>query len=225
MPTYSTKDFQKIAAAIGVKLGAVNQSGNEFEAAAVWYRSDSRSPRRVPSSKTIAKAKQIAAAAKKLLRHLKISDYRNADDPGDWGLIEALASTRDGTQDAIIRATERIGRLAEIFEGIDAAAFLAREATDAAEDARRLSRLLPSGHLGETAENDWIAAMMSLYEKITGRTARTSVGAPSRSDEGKASGPLIRFLTAAGKPLGIRYSPESWRGRIRDNKTGGRRRK
>ena len=61
----------------------------------------------MPSSKRIAKAKQIAAAAKKLLRHLKIYDYRDADDPGDWGLIEALASTRHGTEDAIIRAKQR----------------------------------------------------------------------------------------------------------------------
>jgi hypothetical protein len=180
----------------------------------------------VPSSKTIAKAKQIAAAADKVLRHLKIYDYRDAaDGPGDWALLEALASTKDGTEDAIIRATEKIGRLAEIFGGIDAAEFLASQAASAAEDARHLRGLTPSGHLGKTAENGWIAAMMSLYEKITGRKAGTSVGAPARGTEGKASGPLIRFLAAAGKPLGIKASPESWRGRIRDNKTGGRRKK
>ena len=158
----------------------------------------------MPSSKRIAKAKQIAAAAKKLLRHLKIYDYRDAED-------------------AIIRATERIGRLAEIFDGIDAAAFLARQATDAAGDVKRLSRLLPSGYLGETAENDWIAAMMSLYEKITSRKARTSVGAPSRSDEGKASSDSIPG--SSRETIGHQIFAGVMARRVRDNKTGGRRRK
>ena len=177
----------------------------------------------MPSSKRIAKAKQIAAAAKKLLRHLKIYDYRDADDPGDWGLIEALASTRHGTEDAIIRATERIGRLVEIFHGIDAAAFLARQATDAAGDVKRLSRLLPSGYLGETAENDWIAAMMSLYEKITSRKAGTSVGASSRSDEGKASSDSIPG--SSRETIGHQIFAGVMARRVRDNKTGGHRRK
>ena len=64
--------------------------------------------------------------------------------------------------------------------------------------------------------------MMTLYEKITGRKARTSIAAPGKPGEGNPTGPLIRFLVAAGKPLGIDYSAGSWRGRIRDNLTGGR---
>ena len=46
--------------------------------------------------------------------------------------------------------------------------------------------------------------MMSLYGKITGRKPGTSIISPGRPDEGKAAGPLIRFLAAAGRPLGMR---------------------
>jgi hypothetical protein len=187
VPTYSTKDFQKIAAAVGVKLDAVIQYRNEFEAAAVWYRSDESSPRRVPPSKIRIKAEQIAAAANKLLRHLKIYDSRHAvDGPGDWTLLEALASTRDSTEDAIIRATERIGRLAEVFDGIDAVELLACQAANAAEDARRLARLTPSGHRGETAENDWTASMMSLYEKTAGRKGGDICGCAIQKQRGQS---------------------------------------
>jgi hypothetical protein len=115
--------------------------------------------------------------------------------------------------------------LAEIFEAIEAAQLLQSCAEKAAEDATQTSRSMPKGRRGELAENEWIAAMMSLYERITGLKARTSIIAPGRPGEGKASGPLIRFLAAAGAPLGIKHSPESWRGRIRDNQTSGRRRK
>ena len=95
------------------------------------------------------------------------------------------------TEDAVERATERLGRLAEIFDGIDAAQFLERLAVRAAEDATELSGLFPKGHRGDTPENEWIAAMMSLYEKITCRKSGTSVIAPGQPGEGQSAGPLM----------------------------------
>ena len=47
------------------------------------------------------------------------------------------------------------------------------------------------GNPGDDAINKWIAAMMTVYRKITGKEPATSVGAPSRSNEGIAAGPLI----------------------------------
>lgn len=226
MPTYSPEDFENIAATIGVKVRSVIPYRNEFEAAAASYRFHCRTPRRVRPSSIKSKAKKIARAANKLLRHLAIYDYRDAaDGPQDWALLEALASTQDATEDGVLRATESVGRLAEIFDGFDAAQFLERQAGNAAADAMHISRLISEGHRGDLAENDWIAVMMSLYEKIAGRKAGTSSIAPGRPGSGKASGPLIRFLAASGAPMGIKYSAESWRGRVRDNRTGGRRRK
>jgi len=38
-----------------------------------------------------------------------------------------------------------------------------------AEDAVQIGELVvPKGHHGQVAVNDWIAAMMSIYQKITG---------------------------------------------------------
>ena len=84
--------------------------------------------------------------------------------------------------------------------------------------------VVPKGHQGETAVNDWIAAMMSIYKQITGKEPGISVAAPGRPDRGKAYGPLIRFLEAAGKPLNIPFSADSLAGRVKDIRTGGRRR-
>jgi hypothetical protein len=110
-----------------------------------------------------------------------------------------------------------------------------------AEDVAQIGELIvPKGHHGHVAENDWIAVMMSIYKRITGTDPGISVVAPSRSDRGrsdrgrsdrgrsdrgKATGPLIRFLEAAAKPIGIELSPDSFAGRIKDIRTGGWRRK
>jgi hypothetical protein len=98
VPTYSNDDFERIATALGVSPHAVVSHRNEFEAAAVWYRADCSSPRRVPPSTIIRQANMIAAAAKKLLGHLEIYDYRDAlKGPPDLALLEALALAEDGS--------------------------------------------------------------------------------------------------------------------------------
>ena len=108
MPTYSSEDFERIAAAIGVDPRGVARCLDEFEAAAAWYRSDCRTPRRVPPSTLERQAKQIAAAARRLLRHLEIYDYRNAHEgPSDLALLEALALAEDGSEAEAIQQTER----------------------------------------------------------------------------------------------------------------------
>jgi hypothetical protein len=202
--TYSTRDFECIATAIGVNPGRVEDYRNQFEAAARWYRSDCRTPRRVPPSTIKRQARLIAAAAKKLLRHLEIYDYRNAPEgPPDWALLEALASAEDGTEDNVIRATERVGRLAEIFDGIAAAQELERRGRKAANDATKIGKLttLP-GRRGSYALNDWMAEMMPIYKALTGKSPRISVTA-----RGKPSGPFLRFLQAASKPLEVDGKP------------------
>jgi hypothetical protein len=71
------------------------------------------------------------------------------------------------------------------------------------------------GNPGDDAVNGWIAAMLGIYRTITGKEPATSVGAPGRPNKGKAAGPLIRFLQAAGKPLKIEFSEDAWRSRVR----------
>jgi hypothetical protein len=115
-----------------------------------------------------------------------------------------------------MEATRRIGRLAEIIDGVAAAAEFGRRAEKAAIEVAEVGKLtVREGNPGDAAVNDWIAAMMSLYRMITGKEPATSVGAPERANEGIAAGPLIRFLEAAGEPLAIEFSEDAWRSRVR----------
>jgi hypothetical protein len=226
MATYSREDFEQIAAAIRKDVTQVCRHEKRFEAAAMWYRLGQNALKNQRTTPFIMRNRmtQIANAARKLLRHLGVWDPAQAPDGPAIAVLQVLASTDDASEDAIVRATARIGRLVEIFEAADAVRELERRAHMGAEDVVRIGKLtVPKGHQGEAAVNDWIAAMMSIYKQITGNNPGISVGAPGRRRWGKAAGPLIRFLEAAGKPIGIQLSPDSFAGRIKDVRTGGRR--
>jgi hypothetical protein len=138
------------------------------------------------------------------------------DGPGNYEILAALVLVGEPDEDPIVGATRRVARLAEIIDGISAAAELEGRAKKAATQAIEVGKLtVREGNPGDAAVNDWMAAMMSLYRKITGREPRTSVGATERPNEGIAEGPLIRFLAAAGKPLGVEFSEDAWRSRVR----------
>src|SRR5680860_777866 len=189
MATYSQGDFERIASAIGKDVIDVLRHEKNFEAAAVWYRQDSRSPKapdRIAPSLMSKKMKQVAKDARKLLAHLEIHDPREAlDGPGDIALLEFLASAGDNDEDAVIQATARVGRLVEILDSIDAARELERRAEKAAEDALQIGKLIvPKGHQGDDADNTWIADMMPVFKQITGKEPGISVGAPGSDDEG-----------------------------------------
>jgi len=69
---------------------------------------------------------QIANAARKLLKHLEVPDPAQAPDGPGIAVLEVLASADDGTEDAVIQATARIGRLVELLEAVEAARELER---------------------------------------------------------------------------------------------------
>ena len=228
MATYSLEDFERIAAAIGKDDVDIFRHEKSFEDAARWYRLNSRAPKtptRIAPSVMNKKMKQVAKDARKLLARLKVHDPREAPDgPGAIALLEYLASAENSTEDDVVQDVARIGRLLEILDSIDAAQELERLAEKATEDALQIGKLIvPEGHQGDDADNKWIADMMPVFKQITGKGPGVSVGAPGRRNEGIPGGPLIRFLEAAGKPLGLQHSPDSWCGRIRDLRTGGRR--
>jgi hypothetical protein len=204
MPTYSKADFDRIAAATDKTVDHVLRYESRFEAAATWYRLNAATPRGKDPTPTMMtrSLKQIANAARKLLRHLGVYDYRKAPDgPGDLALLERLASTNEGTEDEIIKATAQIGRLVEIFDAVDAIRCLELCAHEAAKDAKRISRLtVPKGRRGDRALNIWIADMMGLYQEFTGKVPRVST-ITTGPNRGKATGPFVRFLHAASKPL------------------------
>ena len=94
-PTYSRADFDRIAAAIGKDGAEVMEYADRFKSAACWYRTVHRAPERVALSVMRKKTTQIANAARKLLRHLDVYDYRQAPDgPGDVALLELLSGNK-----------------------------------------------------------------------------------------------------------------------------------
>jgi hypothetical protein len=122
----------------------------------------------------------------------------------------------DHDENPVLVATRRIGRLAEILEAIEAVNDLEHWAEQSAEEVIAFGQLtVPKGHRGDIPLNDWIAAMLAAYKQITGKDPATSVGAPDRDNESISGGPLLRFLEAVGKPLGIELTPDAWRSRVR----------
>jgi hypothetical protein len=254
VPTYSQKDFERIANAIGVSAADVMQHRSDFEAAARWYRLNVPPAKRQegptfelrnrrskkgkkPSElrkkhpkkpKTLSelrkKATQVEATAKKLLLHLGVRRLSDAPDgPGDRELLIFLASYGGSSEEEIIKATARIGRLAELIEAIGAAKTLKACASKATQEALHLAYLLPKGHQGDVAAIGWLADMMSLYKKIRGKDSGFSVRRPGPG-RGQPTGPFRRFLQAAGEPLEIDLSAASARSRQRALKGAAQRR-
>jgi hypothetical protein len=230
MATYSEEDIELIAAAIGQEVANVAAHRKLFEAAAHGFRlsrglpqARSRSPRRTPSQSK-AKLLQISQSSRRLLKHLgvprdglgrvRIEDAY--DGPGDFEILQVLSWAVDHDENPVVVATRRVGRLAEILEAIEAASDLEQWAEQSAEEVVEFGQLtVHKGHRGDMPLNDWIAAMLAAYKQITGKDPATSVGAPERDNEGVPGGPLLRFLEAAGKPLGIELTPDAWRSRVR----------
>jgi hypothetical protein len=217
LTTYTHTNFEQIATAIGIGVKPVANLQAQFEAAALWFRLDERRARRTAPSKQREKLNQVAKSARRMLKSLGINDPDEAaDGPGDAEIFKALVLAGEPDENPVMEATRRIGRLAEIVEGIAAAAELEGRGQKAATEVAEVGKLtVQEGNPGDDAVNDWIAAMLGIYRTITGKEPATSVGAPGRPNKGKAAGPLIRFLQAAGKPLNIEFSEDAWRSRVR----------
>jgi hypothetical protein len=217
MAKYEQSNFEQIAAAIGVEVGQIAKYQNLFEGAALWYRLARRRPTRIAPSKLREKLDQVAKSARRLLKSLGVNAPDAAPDgPGNIEILAALVLVGERNEGPVMEATRRLGRLTEIIDGVAAAAELERRAKKAAIEVAEIGKLtVREGNPGDDAVNDWIAAMMGLYRRITGREPATSVGAPERPNKGIAAGPLIRFLQAAAKPLKMKFSEDAWRSRVR----------
>jgi hypothetical protein len=217
MATYKQLNFEEIATAIGVEVGQIAKHANQFEAAALWYRLNKRRPTRIAPSKLQEKLDRLAKSARRLLTSLGVEDPNEAaDGPGDAEILHALVLLGERNEDPVLEATRRIGRLVEIIDGVAAAAELERRASQAAIEVAEVGKLtVREGNPGDDEINDWIATMMDLYRRNTGREPATSVGADGRRNESIAQGPFIRFLQAAGKPLSMQLFEDALRSRVR----------
>lgn len=224
MATYTHEDYGQIASAVGKDAADVMAHQKDFENAAVMFRLDRGRPRGSTPTQLRRKLERVEKNARRLLDtlgvprderdNIKIEDAH--DGPGDIEILKVLSWAVEHDEDPVVTATRRLGRLAEILEAVQAAAEIeqcARQGDQAVIEFGRLT--VPKGNQGEIAVYVWIATMLPLYKQISGNDAATSVGSPGTDNEGIAGGPLVRFLEAAGKPLGINYSPDAWRSRIR----------
>src|SRR6476660_5624061 len=107
MPTYSSKDFEQIAAAIRKDVTQVSRHAKQFEAAAMWYRLDQNALKNQRPTPFVMRTRmtQIANAARKLLRHLGVWKLAQAPDGPAIAVLQVLTSTDDGTEDVVVRAT------------------------------------------------------------------------------------------------------------------------
>lgn len=241
METYSSKDFEGIAAAIEKEVGEIVKYKQFFEWAADWYRLDCGLPRKdlirpyrpppskrreklqrirpggTPPSKMREKVQRIAKSARQLLNDLGITTIEEAfDGPGHFELLEILAAVEVPSEGAVVNATRRVGQFATMMDAVEATVELEHRSLKASGEVLAEGKLtVPKGHQGDIAVNNWIATMMEIYRRITGVEPATSVGQVGRPDQGIASGPLIRFLQAASERLGMKYSEDAWRSRVR----------
>lgn len=226
--TYGKEDFERIAGAIQVHRDMVIKYGAQFEAAAWFYLHRKRAFEggRTPSQLKERLA-QIERNARRLLKSLGIEEIRDAPDgPADREILQVLTYAPEGTEDLVVDATRRLGRLTEILEGIDAARVIERLASEAVAEVDGLAKsTLASGHVGDVELDNWVGDMMHLYQLITGKKPGRSVAAVGRPHEGISTGPLIRFLQSAARPLGLVLSEDAWGARIQRAQARARKRK
>lgn len=214
---YMDDDFGHVAEAIGKTTEEVLPYREQFEDAALWYRLDMRSPKRMAPSAARDKLKRTAAAARKLLYHLGIRNPSDAPDgPGNITIFDALSSVDGQSEERVTLAMAQLGRLVEILESKKAIEELERTAELAAKDVTALGDLIvPKEHRGDEAANDWLKSMLEIYKELTGKDPGVSVN-PIGPNRGDVGGPFIRFVQAAGDPIGMEYSSKAWRRRIRN---------
>ena len=214
---YAETHLMKIAAALRKPLDVIREHAERLEEAAFWYRRTEQNPLPRKPNELRKRANKIAKAARKLLEHLGVDDPRNAaDGPGAPWILELLTYAEGAREDRVVRATDRIGRLAEIIDGIRAVAEIETYASNAPRGIQELADAIGiKGNRGDMALEMWLGWMMSLYQEITGERPKMNVGASGRPDEGIASGEFIDFLQAAGAPVGIELSSDAWRSRTR----------
>jgi len=149
----------------------------------------------------MAQLSRISKASRKLLGLLSIKDLHEAPDgPCDPDITDALELAPIDLDPG--HESARIARLVEICEAAEAAWKIERLAVSAWDQEGDFGKARGmKGHHGDKPENDWIADVMEIYGKLK----------PSfRGGEGS----IVRFLKAAGKPLSINHTADSWHSRI-----------
>ncbi|WP_460074746.1 hypothetical protein [Roseibium sp. ROS1] len=135
----------------------------------------------------------------------------------DRALSNALSEPTDRDEQPLTALVVSLAAFDKDRAGaIDAAQNLTHRCTRSIEDLTRIRGLtVQPGHHGDGQINSWLDDMLGLYEELTGKPVGMSVAAPGSDRAGEVSGRLFDFLVAAGKPIGLEFSPDAWRSRVR----------
>jgi len=191
-PIYTDLGLDVIAEAVSISPAKVREVRDMLENAAGWYRSDQRDPQRTPPSQVRRNLTVLRKAIHRIIGMLEDRDIADA--------IGYEAQRRRSNLDDTTRALVNLAEWASSAEP---------PTTYTSSDGRK-SDLVARGHTGDAGVNDWVAKMLPVFTKLTGRAPVTSV-----SPCGIAQGPLIRFLIAASRPLEIKLDEDAWRARVR----------
>jgi hypothetical protein len=170
-----------------------------------------------------AKKPRLDAGIRRLMKALAIDEISAAvNGPGDSDIFELLTYPDGSSDEHVLGVVRRAFLASDPAHQLAAVAETERLAREAAATVTRLGEMtVPKGNHGDRPINDWIDAMAHLYRALTGSEPRTSVGGPFAPNNGKATGPFIRFLAASAQPLGISsgegkpFSEDAWRSRFR----------
>ena len=121
MATYSKRHFEGIAAAIGKNVADMVAQKKHFENAACSFRlvcgtpSPGLAPNGTTPHKMRVRMKRISKSAHRLLKNLGVHNIGDAyDGPGHLEVLRVLSWAANHDEDAVVTATRRLGRLAEI---------------------------------------------------------------------------------------------------------------
>ena len=154
-------------------------------------------------------------ASAQLAGAFTIDDLENGG--GDDTIINALMIDRASDEPLLVAHMRTLAEGSKPKAAISAAAWTVAHATIALERHGRVHELFTTpGNSGDRALESWLSDVLTIWEKFLGREIATSVACPGDKREGKAGGPLIRFLRDFGHILGVELSPDAWRRHVRD---------
>jgi hypothetical protein len=139
------------------------------------------------------------------------------DGSGDEVIINAMMIHRATDLPQLFQYVRALKETSDPAAAAMAAKWITKRVTTALERHERVHGLLTRcGNSGNRALEAWLDDMLTIWERVLGREIATSVASPGDKREGKAGGPLIRYLADFGDILGIELSPDAWRRHVRD---------
>ena len=73
-------------------------------------------------------------------------------------------------------------------------------------------------HKGDEPRSNLIGGLVGIWVEVFGQSKRTSVGGPGTKFEGKATGPMVRYIQACLGPLNVSMTNDAVRAEIRKSK-------